>query len=71
LLLWCLQALLFNHYPIEDRFAESALGANQQSFRFGQISVFIVLTQFTNESLKRKRFKVNNIKSHSRESKAF
>jgi hypothetical protein len=26
------------HYPIEDRFAESALGANQQSFRFGQFT---------------------------------
>ena len=36
--LWCLQTLLFNHYPIEDRFAESALGANQQSFRFGQFT---------------------------------
>jgi hypothetical protein len=33
--------------------------------------IYIVLTQFTNESLKPKRFKVNNIKSHSNESKAF
>jgi hypothetical protein len=23
--LWCLQTLLFNHFPIEDHFAESAL----------------------------------------------
>jgi hypothetical protein len=35
------------------------------------LKIFIVLTQFTNESLKPKRFKVNNIKSHSNESKAF
>jgi hypothetical protein len=33
--------------------------------------VYIVLTQFTNESLKAKCFKVKNIKSHSKESKAF
>jgi hypothetical protein len=34
----CLQTLLFNHYPIEDHFAESALGANQKSFRFEQFT---------------------------------
>jgi len=28
----------FNHYPIEDRCVESALGATQQSFRFGQFA---------------------------------
>ena len=27
-----------NHYPIEDRFVECALGATQPSFRFGQFT---------------------------------
>ena len=28
-----------NHYPIEDRFVECALGATQPSFRLGQFTV--------------------------------
>jgi hypothetical protein len=38
LLLWCLQALLFNHYPIEICFVESPLGATPQRFRFGHLT---------------------------------
>jgi hypothetical protein len=30
---------LLNHYPIEDRFVECALGATQPSFRLGQFTV--------------------------------
>ena len=32
-----------NHYQIEDRFVESAIGATQQSFRFGQFTNALML----------------------------